>query len=99
MLENLYLHSLAIPMCHFKHLLAGAVLNSPALASASQLQLAALAEALVLPEAAARAEQKAGSLQHSAAQSEQWGKVLEGTSFQTDCRIETRCVCFNLGVC
>lgn len=80
MLENLYLHSLAIPMCHLKHLLARAVLHSPAMASASQLQLAALAEALLLPEAAARAEKKAGPLQLSAAQSEQWGKVLQGTS-------------------
>ena len=79
-LENLYLHSLAIPMCHLKHLLAGAVLHSPALAAASQLQLAALAEALVLPEAAARAEKKAGPLQLSAAQSEQRAKVLQGTS-------------------
>ena len=76
-LESLYLHSLAIPMCHLKHLLAGAVLHSPALASASQLQLASLAEALVLPEAAAKAEQKAGVLPLSAAQSEQWGKVLQ----------------------
>ena len=79
-LANLNLHSLAIPMCHLKHLLAGAVLHSPTLASASQLQLAALAEALVLPEAAARAEEKAGTLHLSAAQSEQWAKVLAGNS-------------------
>lgn len=80
-LEVLYLHTLAIPMCHLKHLLARTVLHSPALAAASQLQLAALAEALVLPEAAAAAEQKAGPLHLSAAQKEQWSKVIEALHF------------------
>lgn len=75
-LEDLYLHTLAIPLCRLKQLLAEAVLHSPALASACQLKLAALAEALVLPEAAARAEKKAGPLQLTAAQSEQCDKVL-----------------------
>lgn len=75
MLEELYLHPLAIPMCHLKHLLAGAVLHSPALASASQLKLASLAEALVLPEIAARYEGKAESLRLSAAELEQSQKV------------------------
>ena len=80
MLEALYLHTLAIPLCHLKQLLAEAVLHSPALASASQLQLAALAEALVLPEAAAKAEKKAGPLQLSVAQSDQSQKVLRPSS-------------------
>lgn len=79
-LEDLYLHTLAIPLCCLKQLLAEAVLHSPALASACQLKLAALAEALVLPEAAARAEQKAGPLQLSAAQTEQCDKVLHCAS-------------------
>lgn len=80
-LENLYLHTLAIPMCHLKHLLARAVLHSPALAAASQLQLAALAETLGMPEAAAAAEKKAGPLQLSAAQKEKWSKVIEALHF------------------
>ena len=75
-LEDLYLHTLAIPLCRLKQLLAEAVLHSPALASACQLKLAALAEALALPEAAARAEQKAGPLHLSAVQSEECDKVL-----------------------
>ena len=62
-------------MCHLKHLLAKAVLHSPALASASQLQLAALAEAVVLPEVAAHFEKKAGLLCLSAAEADLNQKV------------------------
>ncbi|KAL3130482.1 hypothetical protein ABBQ38_008299 [Trebouxia sp. C0009 RCD-2024] len=82
-LEDLYLHTLAIPLCCLKQLLAEAVLHSPALASACQLKLAALAEALVLPEAAARAEQKAGPLQLSAAQTEQCDKTIAMQEYMT----------------
>lgn len=74
-LQQLGLHMLAIPLCHLIHLVAGAVLRSPALGSASQLRLAALAEALVLPEAAARAEKQAGALQLSAADTSQHQQV------------------------
>ena len=78
-LQQLGLHMLAIPLCHLIHLVAGAVLHSPPLASASQLRLAALAEALVLPEAAARAEKQAGGLHLSAADTSQRQQVLCST--------------------
>jgi len=74
-LQQLGLHTLAIPLCHLIHLVAEAVLHSPALASASQLRLAALAEALVLPEAAARTEKQAGAFQLSAADTSQHQQV------------------------
>ena len=74
-LEHLGLHALAVPLCHLAHLLAGAVLQSPALASACQLKLAALAEALVLPDVTARAQKQAGPCQSSAAESSQHQKV------------------------
>ena len=74
-LEHLGLHMLAVPLCHVVQLLAGAVLHSPALASASQLRLAALAEALVLPALAARAEKQAGPFQLSAADASQHQQV------------------------
>ena len=74
-LEHLGLHMLAVPLCHVVQLLAGAVLHSPALASASQLRLAALAEALVLPALAARAEKQAGPFQLSAADASQHRQV------------------------
>lgn len=74
-LEHLGLHMLAVPLCHVVQLLAGAMLHSPALASASQLRLAALAEALVLPALAARAEKQAGPFQLSAADASQHQQV------------------------
>ena len=59
-LQALGWHAQAIPLCHLEALLAGAVLKSPALAAASHLRLAALAEALNLHSLADRAQQQAG---------------------------------------
>ena len=74
-LQQIELHTLAVPLCHLMHLLARAVLHSPALAAASELQLATLAEALVLPIMADRAEQRAAPLQLPVAESSQEAKV------------------------
>ena len=75
MLKALCLDPLAAPLYHLKHLLAEAVLHSPALAAAAQLQQAALAEALALPEFAARFEAKAGLLRVPSTELEESRKV------------------------
>ena len=59
-LQGLGWHAQAITLCHLEGLLAGAVLNSPALLSASHAKLACLAEALNLHSLANRARQQAG---------------------------------------
>ena len=74
-LQQLELHTLAVPLCHLMQLLARAVLHSPARVAASQLQLATLAEALVLPTMVDRAEQQAGPMQLPVAESSQEAKV------------------------
>lgn len=59
-LQALGWHVQALPLCHLEALVAGAVLNRPALVAASHLKLAKLAEALSLRSLADKAQQQAG---------------------------------------
>ncbi|DBA87841.1 TPA: hypothetical protein ACH3X1_004837 [Trebouxia sp. C0004] len=87
-LQQLGLHLLAVPLCHLMYLVAGVVLHSPALASASQFRLAALAEALVLPEAAAKAEKQAGAFQLSASDTSQHQQAVAMRDYLVEAQIE-----------
>lgn len=96
-LQQLGLHILAVPLCHVNHLLAGAILHSPAVASASQLKLAALAEALVLPDVAAKAEKQAGPFLLSAAESD--GNEKVSGVFHIETLPKTAVVCYSSSSC